>query len=86
MSELDDLLRLVRAAIQVHRDLHPIYGNTSACGGGIGGAVMTQHCGVICGYHDRHARANDAWREVEAAYFRREKGDSEWADRIPDLD
>ena len=82
-AEKDALLRLVQAAIQAHRDLHVIYGSTSVCGGGIGGQAMTQHCGVTCGYHERHEAENESWYDVERAYFRRRDGDPEWADYIP---
>jgi hypothetical protein len=82
-AEKDALLRLVQEAIQAHRDLHKIYGNTSACGGGIGGSALTQHCGVTCGYGERHESDNDRWYDVERAYFRRQDGDLEWADYIP---
>lgn len=79
----DALLRLVQAAIQAHRDQHKIYGSTSTCSGGIGGAAMTQHCSIVCGYHERHDAENEAWHDVERAYFRRQDGDPEWADYIP---
>ena len=82
-DEATNLLRLVRAAIEAHRDLHKIYANTSACSGGIGGAAMTQHCGVTCGYGDRHEADNNRWYDVECAYFRRQDGDPEWADYLP---
>lgn len=82
-GEFDALLRLVQSAIQAHRDLHVIYGNTAACGGGIGGQAMTQHCGVTCGYHERHESQNERWYDVERAYFRRQDGDPEWAEYIP---
>ena len=78
-----DLLRLVQAAIQAHRDLHMIYGSTATCGGGIGGQAMTQHCGVTCGYFEQHEADNNRWCDVERAYFRRQEGDPEWADYIP---
>ena len=82
-AENDALLRLVREAITTHRELHKIYGNTTACAGGIGGQAMTQHCGVTCGYDDRHQSDNDRWYDVERAYFRRQEGDPEWPDYIP---
>ncbi|HMU80712.1 MAG TPA: hypothetical protein PKC57_10670 [Microthrixaceae bacterium] len=81
--ESDALVRLVQAAIQAHRDLHVMYGSTAVCGGGIGGAAMTLHCGVTCGYDERHESQNEAWHDVERAYFRRQEGDPEWADYIP---
>lgn len=82
-DEKDALVRLVQAAITTHRDLHRVYGNTAACGGGIGGAAITQHCGVVCGYSDHHEAENDRWHEVERAYFRLIDGDLEWAESIP---
>lgn len=81
--DFEALLRLVREAITAHRDQHVIYGSTSVCGGGIGGAAMTQHCSVTCYASDRHERENDRWEDVERAYFRRQEGDPEWADYIP---
>jgi hypothetical protein len=83
IREADNLLRLTQAAITAHRDLHRIYGNTSACSGGIGGAALTQHCGVTCGYFERHEGETSRWYDVERAYFRRQDGDPEWADYIP---
>lgn len=77
-DDRDALLLLAQEAIQAHRDLHQVYGNTSACGGGIGGAAMTQHCGVTCGYFEKHEADNDHWHRVESAYFRRQDGDPEW--------
>lgn len=82
-TEKDALLRLVQAAIQTHRDQHKIYGSTAVCSGGIGGAAMTQHCAVTCGYDERHEAENERWYDVERAYFRRQEGDPEWADYIP---
>src|SRR5690349_15401759 len=82
-AENDALLRLVRAAIESHRELHKVYANTAACSGGIGGAALTQHCGVCCGYVEKHEADNDRWYDVERAYFRRQDGDPEWADYIP---
>ena len=80
--ERDALLALARHAISAHRDLHRIYGSTAVCGGGIGGAAMTQHCGVICGYNERHDGENAAWHRVERAYFRHQDGDPAWADDL----
>lgn len=77
-ADRDALLLLAQEAIQAHRDLHRLYGNTSACGGGIGGAAMTQHCGVTCGYFEKHEADNNRWYRVESAYFRRQDGDPEW--------
>ncbi|HET7386910.1 MAG TPA: hypothetical protein VFJ19_09645 [Nocardioidaceae bacterium] len=82
-DETDALVRLVQAAIGAHRDLHRMYGNTAVCGGGVGGAAMTQHCGVTCGYYECHEAENDRWQDVERAYFRRQDGDPEWADYMP---
>lgn len=78
LRDRDGLLLLVQKAISTHRDLHRMYGNTAACGGGIGGAAMTQHCGVTCGYFEKHEAENEAWHAVEAAYFRRQGGDPDW--------
>lgn len=81
-TEEQALLRLVQEAIQAHRDLHTVYANTTACGGGIGGQAMTQHCGVTCGYFEKHEADNDRWYRVESAYFRHEDGDPNWADAL----
>ena len=82
-ADYDALVLLVQRAIEAHRNLHVIYGSTAVCGGGIGGAAMTQHCGVTCGYHENHEADNERWYDVERAYFRRQDGDPEWADYIP---
>lgn len=58
-------------ALQAHRNLHPTYGSTAGCGGGIGGQVMTQHCAVVCD-NPAHDKAREAWYLVERAYFERE--------------
>lgn len=65
-------------AIQAHRDLHPTYGSTAACGGGIGGMTLTEHCAVVC-QNPKHDAAKATWHEVEMAYFesRRIKQNSE---------
>jgi hypothetical protein len=76
-------VRLLQQAIIAHRDQHDMYGSTAACSGGIGGAAMTLHCSVTCGYYERHQGENDRWEDVERAYFRRQDGDPEWADYIP---
>ena len=83
MTEIDDLVALAQEAIIAHRNLHHTYSNTSACSGGIGGQALTQHCGVTCGYFERHEDANNAWYDVERAYFRRNEGDPDWADYLP---
>lgn len=58
----------LREAIIAHRDLHRIYGSTATCGGGIGGAMMTAHCGVVCN-RGNHEAENTAWEAVEKSYF-----------------
>lgn len=78
-ADRDSLVRLAQEAITAHRDLHKIYGSTATCGGGIGGAAMTQHCGVTCGYFERHEADQDRWYSVESAYFKRQDGDPDWA-------
>lgn len=72
-TALSPLLNRVRAeaaakAIQAHRDLHPTYGSTAACGGGIGGMTLTEHCAVVC-QNPKHDAAKAAWHEVEMGYF-----------------
>ena len=46
-------------------DLHPVYGSTSACGGGIGGQTITTHCAVTC-QNPVHDEARVAWDEAFA--------------------
>lgn len=58
----------LREAIAAHRNLHLIYGSTATCGGGIGGQMMTQHCGVTCN-RGNHDAENAAWEAVEKSYF-----------------
>ena len=58
----------LRGALTAHRDLHQIYGSTATCGGGIGGAMMTAHCGVVCN-RGNHETENAAWEAVEKSYF-----------------
>jgi len=82
-AEFDVLVRLIQWAIQAHRDLHVIHGSTAVCGGVIGGQALTQHCGVTCGYDERHTAENERWYDVERAYFRLHEGDPEWAEYIP---
>ena len=61
---------LLRRAITAHRDLHQVYGNTSACRGGVGGKAMTAHCGVICPSL-AHDGERAAWDQVERDFFDR---------------
>ncbi len=77
--EIESLERLIAAAITAHRDLHRVYANTAVCGGGIGGRMLTDHCGVTCRYHERHEAENKAWDRVVRAYFHRQDGDPDWA-------
>lgn len=58
----------LREAIIAHRNLHPTYGSTAVCGGGVGGQMMTQHCAVTCD-NPEHDEAKQAWRAVEKSYF-----------------
>lgn len=81
-DEVKKLELLIGAAIGAHRDLHTIYGGTSACGGGAGGMTLTQHCGVTCGRDHRHATDRAKWEAVEAAFFRRRDGDPNWIEAI----
>lgn len=83
-KESNDIERLIIAAIKAHRDQHRWYGNTAACSGGIGGAMMTQHCAVTCPYHDKHEQEIEAWENVERAFFARRDGDPDWARFLPE--
>lgn len=59
---------LLRHAIQAGRDMHPIYGSTATCKGGVGGQAMTQHCAVLCD-NPKHDETKEAWHQVERGFF-----------------
>lgn len=68
-AEITKHLRtLARDAIIAHRNLHPVYGSTSACHGGAGGQTITIHCADVC-ENPVHDDVKDAWQDVEQRYF-----------------
>lgn len=53
----------VSELIQADLAMHPVYGNTSACSGGIGGASITAHCAELCP-SPKHDAARDRHQEA----------------------
>ena len=62
-----EALDLAARALGYHYDSHPIYGSTAACGGGIGGSVMTAHCTVLCD-SPKHDKVRDEFLKLRAEY------------------
>jgi hypothetical protein len=58
----------LKRAIIAHRDLHPTYGSTAVCYGGVGGQAITAHCAELC-HNPAHGGAKTAWEAIEAEYF-----------------
>lgn len=71
----DDVRAAIRELIAADLDMHPVYGNTSACGGGIGGASLTAHCAELC-----PSPKHDAARERHERAVRRV---ARWLDGVP---
>jgi hypothetical protein len=72
----DAVLRAaVRELIFAGVDMHPVYGNTAACSGGIGGASVTAHCAELC-----PSPKHDAARERHEAAVRRL---ARWLEGVP---
>lgn len=65
-GEKAGLVKGLSAAIEAHNNLHGIYGNSTACRGGIGASVVTFHCAVGCD-NEIHEDAQEAWRNVARA-------------------
>lgn len=71
----DDVRAAIRELIQADLAMHPVYGNTSACSGGIGGASITAHCAELC-----PNPTHDAARERHETALRRL---ARWLDGAP---
>lgn len=73
----DDITITDRLAIMlylIHSELHPIYGNTSRRGRGIGGQAITQQCSVIDPEGDENAILDAIEHEYRAWFHRAVEG------------
>ena len=75
-EQVDESVRAaIRELIEADWAMHPVYGNTSACSGGIGGASITAHCAELC-----PNAVHDAARERHEKAIRRL---ARWLDGVP---
>lgn len=58
----DRLLNLLGEIADVFNEVHKVYGSTTVCWGGIGGAAMTHHCSWECDNHQAHHDTNSRLR------------------------
>jgi hypothetical protein len=62
------VLEIVKEFWAAEMDMHPIYGSTSVCGGGIGGSTMTEHCAHIC-LNPVHDKAKARYEAAKVALW-----------------
>jgi len=58
-----DAVELARRVLILHQQTHKVYGSTAVCWGGIGGAMMTEHCHLTCS-NPKHEGDRDDWRAL----------------------
>jgi hypothetical protein len=44
----DEAWDVLATFLSAHQKMHPVYGSTAACGGGVGGQALTAHCVELC--------------------------------------
>ena len=49
--------------------MHPVYGSTAVCHGGIGGAAMTQHCIHTCYNFSAHSKEEETYQQSLRAVY-----------------
>lgn len=56
VRQVTNLLAASKQLVAATQKLHRVYGSTSVCYGGIGGSMITSHCGWTCENHSAHAQ------------------------------
>lgn len=64
----DRVRELVAEFWQAEIEMHPVYGSTSACGGGIGGSTITEHCAHLC-QSPKHDAARERFEAARVAIW-----------------
>lgn len=60
--ELQKMRMILGDIVEVFNEVHQMYPSTAVCWGGIGGAMMTNHCSWECDNHQAHREANSSLR------------------------